>query len=254
MFDIIINITKIIMGTQYKNLSNIVPPKKCLLISNHPSYFDMLHIYAWAKYHNRHQDVRFVAKKSIGNVPLVGKIISGSHLLISRDFDVDKENIKTYCEKLNNSDSYILVIFPEGTTYAQCMINKSNEYCESNNINKFTHVLCPRYRGIETILSVLKPESILDMTIIYPDYHKFYNSGVGIPFASNEGTKKGEYPMYCDFLTKNVIINNYDDLIKIWREKNMYINNYLIVNQQDSYPDKIIRILLILSTIIHFIY
>jgi len=128
--------------------------------------------------------------------------------LLSRSFDTDKDRIINFCNRLNESpDNYILVIFPEGTTYADTTIKKSHEYTDKNNMERFKNVLCPKTRGTELILQHLKVDLVLDMTIIYNDYHMHYGTEKGLPFAYPQGLLKGEYPQRTTFLIRDVTNN-----------------------------------------------
>ncbi len=230
-------------------LSSIKPEKKTLLFVNHPSYFDVMPIFWWADKYNRTQDLIFVGKESITKIPIIGNIIKKSHLMINRDYDTDKVLIENFCNRLNDNDkSYIFVIFPEGTTYSKDTIQKSHKYTSTNSLENFLNVLCPKTRGADLILKHLKPDIVLDMTIVYNDYANHYRTMNGIPFSSFRGLIMGEYPMYTHINVKNVSnemlsenANVPDELMKIWRQKDDYITSETIQYSINSSIDKIIR-------------
>lgn len=261
VFNVIFSLQWLIMGCDFYIDNKFVrPEKKTLIICNHPSYFDAMPIFWWAAKYNRMQDLVFVGKNSVAHAPIIGPIMANSYLLINRNFDADKGNIMTYCENLNMSDKpYIFVIFPEGTTYDEPTISKSNEYADENQINRFSNVLCPRTRGTQLILETLKPDSILDMTIIYDDYAKCYGSLQGLPFASSKGLINGQYPqsttinivdVTLDFMGDNVDVPT--EIMKRWRIKDSYIRQHLIRHAIDTSFSKAMRFFMILMVLTKF--
>jgi 1-acyl-sn-glycerol-3-phosphate acyltransferase len=251
----------LILGCKFNINQQIHLKKKIFMICNHPSYFDPLPIFWWAHKNGRMQDLVFVGKESVSKSPLVGEIIKHKHLMIKRDFETDKQRIIDYCNNLNSSDKpYIFVIFPEGTTYADCTIKKSDTYATENKIERFKNVLFPRVKGTELILTHLKPDSILDMTIIYDDYATYYNTKNGIPFASSQGLITGQYPrsihidihdMTSEILKKDSNIS--DVIISRWREKDTLVGNTLRENNYNSSIDKITHFLIIIY-VLNFLF
>jgi 1-acyl-sn-glycerol-3-phosphate acyltransferase len=174
---------------------------KVLVISNHPTILDFIYILHWAKAHNRIQDVRFIAKGSIGNIPIYGKYIKKSQCLISRDFEKDYKNIINFCQKLSNKSRYILVIFPEGTTICPESKEKSLTFTKNNQKPIFKKVLYPRHRGLELILKHLLIEQFLDLTLFFNDDRELYkcNNDIDVAFDS--------YPRNGVILSKEIPLN-----------------------------------------------
>ena len=147
-------VSRYIMGC--KLTTDIIPLKdKVLLISNHPTILDFIYIMHWAKAHNRIEDLRFIAKDSIGDIPVYGEYIKKSQCLISRDFEKDYDNITKFCRKISNKPKYILVIFPEGTIISPQSKEKSVHFSKNNKKPIFEKVLYPRHKGLELILKHL---------------------------------------------------------------------------------------------------
>lgn len=247
----------LILGCKF-NLSQQIPLKKKIFMTcNHPSYFDALPIFWWACKNGRMQDLVFVGKESISKSPILGDIIKDKHLMIKRDFETDKQRIIDYCNYLNSSDKpYIFVIFPEGTTYEDSTIKKSDAYTTEHKMERFKNVLCPRVKGAELILAHLKPDCILDMTITYNDYATHYNKPNGIPFASSYGLITGQYPRSTSIdvydMTKDILkegTNISDAIISRWREKDILIRNTLEEHKYDSSNDKITHLLTIVCVL-----
>jgi hypothetical protein len=60
-----------------------------------------------------------------------------------------------------------IMMFPEGTLFYKPMIKKSNEICEKNKLKKYKNVLCPKINGFNTVIQIIKPKKITDITLIY---------------------------------------------------------------------------------------
>ncbi len=231
LFKLIDPFFTLILRINFNILFNTKPKNKTLLISNHPSYFDIFTIIWWAKRHNRENDLCFIAKEDATKNFLIKRLFKDNILPLKRNITDDHENIIKFCNKLNNKDSYILVLFPEGTTYAQCTIKKSNEFIKKNNLNSYKNVICPRITGLDIINKNLDYDVLLDMTIIYNDYSTYYDNQKGIPFSDPKGFIQGHYPKKITLSIKDVSYIKYSttiekDVYNIWTEKDNYIEKY----------------------------
>lgn len=89
-------------------------PDQFLVLSNHQSLIDIvvyLNYFAGKK-------VRFVAKDSLNNVPMVGKMLrSQQHCMIPRhgSASVAMKTLKDFGERVGSDSSIIPVIYPEGS-------------------------------------------------------------------------------------------------------------------------------------------
>ena len=142
---------------------------KLIITCNHPTNLDFIYLLHWAKLHDRLEDLRFVSKDSIGNIPFFGSYIKDSQCLISRNYEQDCSTIIEFCERLNRSERYILVVFPEGTTLCPETREKSFTYCKENDKPIFDYLLYPRYRGLELIFQYLQVQQWIDLTLFYID-------------------------------------------------------------------------------------
>ncbi len=164
---------------------------KVLLISNHPTILDFIYIVHWAQAHNRVEDLRFIAKDAIGNIPLFGKYIKKSQCLISRDFEQDYGTITNFCQKISARPRYILVIFPEGTTINPETKEKSLVFAQTNQKPVFATVLYPRHRGLELILKHLLVEQFIDITLFYNDDRTCYKCNYDMDILFDSYPKSG---------------------------------------------------------------
>lgn len=165
---------------------------KVLIIANHPTILDFLYIIHWAKAHDRVEDLRFIAKDAIGNIPLFGQYIKQSQCLISRDFEKDYVTITQFCQKLSaKARRYILVIFPEGTTISPEAKEKSLAFAKNNLKPVFANVLYPRHRGLELILKHLLIEQFIDITLFFNDDRACYKCNYDVDILFDSYPKSG---------------------------------------------------------------
>jgi len=215
-------VTRYIMGC--KLIANPFQLKdKVLLISNHPTVLDFIYILHWAKLNNRVEDLRFISKESIGNIPLLGKYIKESQCLISKDFDTDYEKIVSFCKKLSEQKSYILIIFPEGTTICPETKDKSLNFSKINGKPIFNKVLYPRHRGLELILKHLLIQQFVDITLFYNDDRIGYKCNYEHDILFDSYPKNGviiakEIPL------KSVTVKTISKILeKIWIKKEKFL-------------------------------
>jgi 1-acyl-sn-glycerol-3-phosphate acyltransferase len=182
--------TRYLLGCQLTT-EPMVLKDKVLLISNHPTILDFIYIIHWAMAHNRVEDLRFIAKDAIGNIPFFGQYIKQSQCLISRDFEKDYDTIRHFCTKISQKSRYILVIFPEGTTICPETKEKSLAFAKSNQKPVFANVLYPRHRGLELILKHLVLEQFIDITLFYNDDRSCYKCNYDIDVLFDSFPKSG---------------------------------------------------------------
>ncbi len=221
-------LSKYILGCNVELINKPLELKnKLLVISNHPTTLDFVYILHWAKLHNRVKDLRFIAKAGIGNIPGIGKYIKESQCLISRDYEADKDKIIDFCKRLSENPSYILVIFPEGTTVFPESKAKSKSFAQNNDKPIFDNVLYPRYKGLELILRSLTIEQVIDITLFYDDDKKCYKCAYDKDFLFDS------YPKHGKLIEKEIHLEeikqeNLEKLLeKTWRRKDKFIRKIL---------------------------
>ena len=215
--------TRYIMGCNI-SAEEIKLKNKVLLMSNHPTTLDFIYLLHWVRLNNRLEDIRFISKDSIANIPFLGKYIKESQCLISRDFDSDRDKLIHFCDKLNDLDKYILIIFPEGTTICPETIQKSITFSKNNNKPIFNKVLYPRHRGLELILENLNIQQFLDITLFYNDDRACSKCNY------NQDILFDSYPKNGVILTKEIQLSTLKDtsihsiLENSWIEKERFLN------------------------------
>jgi 1-acyl-sn-glycerol-3-phosphate acyltransferase len=177
-----------------------------LLISNHPKMHDMMYLCKFIQKFPEHNLIIFV-KKSLENIPLIGNTIKNIHITLERNIQKDKETIINKLEQISNDGKkYILLIFPEGTTYCKETIQSFREDYKS--------VLRPKLGGLSLIKQYYKYDYIYDASIFY---HDSEISNYDEDFIKND-------------IAKNVDIhikkleNFPEDFVSFWREKDEYLS------------------------------
>jgi 1-acyl-sn-glycerol-3-phosphate acyltransferase len=201
--------------------------EKVLVLSNHPTSLDFLYLVLWAKKYNRLDSLYFIAKEGIGNIPLVGSYIKKTQCLVSKDFEKDKVNIIDFCKRLSEKQNYILVIFPEGTTFYPDSQFKSKIFSYNNNKPVFDNVLYPRHRGLELILQNLTIDQCIDITLFYDDDKKAYKCADDINFIFDCYPRHGKI-IEKDIKLDEISLENIETFLeKQWIRKEKFIRKIL---------------------------
>jgi 1-acyl-sn-glycerol-3-phosphate acyltransferase len=221
-------ISKYILGCKLEQKdSNLTLKNRVLIISNHPTTLDFIYIIHWAKKYGRVGDLRFIAKDTLGNIPILGKYIKNSQCLISRDYEKDKDSIIEFCKKLSVNPKYILVIFPEGTTLYPESKMKSMNFASSNSKPIFNNVLYPRHKGLELIIKNLVIEQVCDITLFYNDDKKCYKCNYDKDFLFDSYPKNGVIVVR-EVNIKNIQVENLEKFLeKTWKTKEVFMKKIL---------------------------
>jgi hypothetical protein len=238
--------------SNYKN-NNIInnnihnnTPNKILVCSNHPKILDGFFICKYLLDKYPEHTVLFIVKKDLIKLPVVGTYIKNNFICIERNFKNDESYIINEVNKYKLIyDKLIIVIFPEGTTMCKETIDRSNNWCELNNIQKYKNVLCPRISGIKLINDIFKPDLILNNTIYYLD-DIYQNKTLYEKDLLNLNV------IHRSKIIEDILPNNIDfekDLYNIWRNKDellehKYIelqNLYNIINKYYTIHPNLIK-------------
>eukprot|EP00735_Rhodelphis_limneticus_P014667 TRINITY_DN8733_c0_g1::TRINITY_DN8733_c0_g1_i1::g.23961::m.23961 TRINITY_DN8733_c0_g1::TRINITY_DN8733_c0_g1_i1::g.23961 ORF type:complete len:378 (+),score=50.75,sp/Q9LHN4/LPAT5_ARATH/32.69/2e-63,Acyltransferase/PF01553.16/7.3e-18 TRINITY_DN8733_c0_g1_i1:42-1136(+) len=138
-----------------------------LIVANHPSEFDMPFFWPLALHHGRLGNLKFVTKAAVKRAPGLGWGISMCEFLfLQRKWESDREHIKNHLSRFaKHGDPLWLIIFPEGTDFAERKLPQSQEYQRSNNLPVLTNVLQPRSKGLYACMNALRDSR--SMTAIY---------------------------------------------------------------------------------------
>ncbi|CCW70799.1 unnamed protein product [Phytomonas sp. Hart1] len=148
------------------------PGKVKIILLNHHSRVDWLYFAIFLIRSRVFLTLRFVLKNDIRHIPVLGWSMNAfGFIFLSRSWESDK----VYLQKMINyykatNESYILVIFPEGTDLSRSNIQKSQAFARDNGMPTFNHVLNPRTTGLIGIKNMIGSENIeeiVDCTIAY---------------------------------------------------------------------------------------
>ena len=187
-----------------------------LELFTHPKVTDGIFIlkHLTDKYPNH--KIIFVVKKELVNMILLGEYFEKNFLCIEKDYSKDEKYISdTLTQYIQKYNKIVLAIFPEGTTFCKETIEKSNKWCDDNNIMRFKRVLCPRIRGYELIKRILKPQQIVNNIIYYEDDIDQTKTNY------EEDLLKFDIVHKCKIISYSVESNV--DINKLWRKNDMIL-------------------------------
>lgn len=142
-----------------------------MVISNHRTEIDWLFFWNLAMRYGTHDRIRVMMKAIIRYAPGVGwALLQLKFPFVNRRWATDEERIKKVIRQYQKySSGTWLAMFPEGTNLERRSLEKSHAYSMERGEPCWNYVLNPRVRGFELCVEEFDPESILDLTIAYPE-------------------------------------------------------------------------------------
>ncbi|GAB9469698.1 Lysocardiolipin acyltransferase [Globisporangium polare] len=142
-----------------------------LLICNHRTEVDWLFFWNLAIRYGCHDRIRVMMKAIIRFAPGVGwALLQLKFPFVNRRWATDEARIRKVINQYQKySSGSWLAMFPEGTTLEKKTLIKSHEFAMERGEPRWNYVLYPRVRGFELCVEEFNPESILDVTIAYPE-------------------------------------------------------------------------------------
>ncbi len=182
-------------------------------ISNHVTEFDVFLLYAF--FSNENFKYKWVSDERFKNYPVLGPWATFNEtIFISRKDGTGSKSIKKNTKQSDN-----VFIFPEGTLYYQKTINISNDTCKKLAIQPYNKVLCPKINGFYTLLNILKPDYITDITLDYifddPNILKKSKEAMTIANMYKNPPKK------IIIIVDRIKCNNKVDINEIFRKKDI---------------------------------
>ncbi|KAF6001637.1 Acyltransferase [Cyanidiococcus yangmingshanensis] len=108
------------------------PDESCIVLANHRSWVDSLIVFCLAVNAGRAGDFRFLGKRSLANLPIIGLAakLTGGVLFISRNYARDEAKMqRTYRQLTYRRAPFWFTIFPEGTRLnAEEKLKQAREY------------------------------------------------------------------------------------------------------------------------------
>lgn len=130
-------------------------------ISNHVSELDVFILYVM--FLDKNFNYKWIADERLKDLPILGSWAKENNtIFISRTDKTGVKKIKKYVKSNDN-----IFMFPEGTLFYKQTISKSKELCKKLNIKSYKNVLCPKIHGFTTLLDILKPKYITNITLDY---------------------------------------------------------------------------------------
>ncbi|KAK4537324.1 hypothetical protein CDCA_CDCA12G3349 [Cyanidium caldarium] len=175
---------------------DIVPSEACVVLCNHQSWVDSLIIFCLASTAGRSGDFRFLAKRSLLYLPIIGTAakFTGGSLFIRRKYEQDAGRMqRTYRQLLTRRQPFWFTIFAEGTRlnsrsklaeakryYREVTRKQTAAVDGSDNANTTTtahplplveprYCLVPRVKGFQRAVAGLRDRigAVYDLTIFY---------------------------------------------------------------------------------------
>lgn len=148
------------------------PLSSYLMLSNHVSAVDTVIVRMFG-ISALGIDVKFITKKSVVWMPIVGlAMYMCGFLFIKRDKKSDAQKIKKWLAALNSGEKKAFIIYPEGTRFTQKKYKESLSFCTKQGLPSFNHLLYPRPSGFLLCMQSLNKKKfakIADLTIIYTE-------------------------------------------------------------------------------------
>ncbi len=216
--------TNLFNGQIYNQGEYIKTNNVDIIIANHINFVDWAPIISTIRQHDNRFIYIIMKKEMKSEYPIVGGILKNCSILLSRDYEEDKEILVNLTKKITDS---IILIFPEGKRYNKLEHVKSIEYSLKNNLPVMTKTLYPKMKGIYKIVDELSKKNklgnLIDCTLIMDK-------------VMGKNDDPGELFKY-DKITTYVVINSYNipksetyEFFKEWFIKKWYIKNNIIEN------------------------
>lgn len=165
-------------GMKFEVVNNQLRSVMCprsVLISNHQIYCDWIYLWWLAYTAECHPGICIMLKDTLGKIPLFGWIMHCfEFMFITRSWENDEKVMKKRTAEMNKNrnDPLWLLMFPEGTVYNRETHDRTLKYADKANIPKNLipeHMLLPRYKGLQTILTGLHSsvKVLYDITMVY---------------------------------------------------------------------------------------
>ncbi|TYZ62222.1 hypothetical protein PybrP1_002082 [[Pythium] brassicae (nom. inval.)] len=142
-----------------------------MVISNHRTEIDWLFFWNLAMRYGTHDRIRVMMKAILRYAPGVGwALLQLKFPFVNRRWATDEERIKKVIRQYQKySSGTWLAMFPEGTNLERKSLEKSHAFSMERGEPCWNYVLNPRVRGFELCVEEFEPESIVDLTIAYPE-------------------------------------------------------------------------------------
>lgn len=203
-----------------EDLQRLKSNRMCVVISNHATDFDFIHMILWYAHGFTQTDAhRGSMKDDLKYLPGFGWMLNlAEHLFMKRTFDKDEKILEDKLSRyLSYDNGFALSFFPEGRIFSQKRLGEGIETAEKTNQESFRNILIPKWRGYTSIIGHLKNSPkhsdilIINMTIAYenniqPNYAGILNGEANVahllmklvPLDQVEASKDSLYSLFRD--------------------------------------------------------
>lgn len=196
-----------------------------IIIMNHINCIDFGFYLSIIRNYDK-RNIYLIMRKQILFIPFLNSfVLNKNDLKLNRKIENDINNIKSY---INNIDSGVIYIFPEGTRYEETKHEEAKQYSIDNNYPVFDYTLFPKMKGLYTIINLLREKNKLGNLISITGVIENFickNGYIKDLLLKDLGNSYGIINTY-----KIPDINNYDIFkewfLQIWKLKNCEIENY----------------------------
>ncbi len=217
---IVLNFTSFIIKTLNIKIDLRYKTKKFykLGISNHVSELDVMLLFLI--FSKANFNYSWISDERFEHYPVIGKWAKHNKtIFVSRTDGTGCESLRS-----NVSSNSNVFIFPEGTLYYRPMIKKSNSICKKLKINKYKNVLCPKVNGFNTLVEILEPQYITNITLdyVYGEKNNNHLMKSNVPLTIYNLFKNP--PTKIVIIIDRIKVNNKTDINNIFRDKDLLLN------------------------------
>ncbi|PSS19167.1 1-acyl-sn-glycerol-3-phosphate acyltransferase [Actinidia chinensis var. chinensis] len=161
-----INKTKVVFS------GDKVPAReRVVLIANHKTEVDWMYLWDLALRKGQIGYIKYILKSSLMKLPVFGwSFLIMEFIPVERRWEVDGLMMHRILSTFKDpQDPLWLVVFPEGTDFAEHKCIKSQKYAAENGLPILKNVLLPKTKGLFACLEELKEslDAVYDITIAY---------------------------------------------------------------------------------------
>jgi 1-acyl-sn-glycerol-3-phosphate acyltransferase len=200
--------------------------ERILVLFTHPKITDGIFALKYLTSEYPNHKVVFVVKKELVDMFLLGDYFKNNFICLEKDYSKDETYIvETLTKIMEEHEKIVIGMFPEGTTYCFETVEKSNKWCDNNNIPRFRRLLCPRTRGFELIKNLFNPTQMLNNIIYYEDDINHNKTNYEIDLLKFDIVHK------CNIISESIVE---DDIYKVWRRNDKLLDKIYTYQSNDS--------------------
>ncbi|KAM3571048.1 hypothetical protein VYU27_006903 [Nannochloropsis oceanica] len=208
---------------------------RALIMINHLSWADSFVLSPWLHAHNSvNGDTCWPMWRGFINMPLGWIAYMSECPVLGYGKEMDLETIRKSVSRFFQRRMTKFFLFPEGAVFRECMLQKSHEYAQANNLPLLDHCLLPKHGAFLEAGQALHRqgmETLVDITIAYPPTSSLYNA----PFNVIDLVKYHPTPLYVHLNVRTFDMREIpweeEDKVRQWltrrfEEKDRFLDDY----------------------------